>query len=105
MKFPPNSDVRKVFIEQLRAVRIDLGTTQAELAKVLGIQQSDVSKVERGVRRLDVVELRAWLAAMAVPFADFVSQLDAELSSRESLTKAWKRRSPTKSSKTTSLRK
>ena len=90
MKYPPHSDVRAIFIEQLRSVRIESGVSQTELGARLGIQQSDVSKVERGVRRLDVVELRAWLAALSVPLLEFVRCLDAELSSRESLGKTWK---------------
>lgn len=66
--------------------------SQIELGDRLGIQQSDVSKVERGVRRLDVVELRSWLAELSVSLIDFVELLDAELTSRESLGKVWRRK-------------
>ena len=47
--------------------------TQVELAKKLGMTQSDLSKVERGVRRIDFVELRHWAAAaryLLVPSAE-----------------------------------
>lgn len=105
MKYPPHSDVRSVFTKQLRASRIELGLSQTELGGLLGIHQSDVSKVERGVRRLDVVELRAWLSALSVPLIEFVSRLDAELSSRESLSKNWKRQHALKSTGARSPRK
>jgi len=91
MKYPPHSDVRSVFTELLRSTRTDMGISQTELGGLLGILQSDVSKVERGVRRLDVVELRTWLAALSVPLLEFVGRLDTELTSRESLNKTWKR--------------
>ena len=96
MKYPPHSDVRLIFTELLRSARTDLGMSQIELGERLSIHQSDVSKVERGVRRLDVVELRVWLAALSVPLLDFVGRLDAELSSRESLGKSWKQRKVSK---------
>jgi transcriptional regulator with XRE-family HTH domain len=49
------------------------------LAKLLGRSQATVSNVERGERRLDVIELRDWLAALEFDFIAFVSDLDAEL--------------------------
>ena len=39
-----------------------------------------MSKVERGERRLDVIQLRDWLAALGIDFIGFVKTLDAELS-------------------------
>ncbi|MBU4281593.1 MULTISPECIES: helix-turn-helix transcriptional regulator [Comamonadaceae] len=91
MKYPPRSDVLLIFTELLRSARSDSGMSQIELGERLGVHQSVVSKVERGVRRLDVVELRAWLSALSVPLLDFVERLDRELASRESLGKAWKK--------------
>ena len=40
------------------------GQTQVELAKKLKQTQSYVSKVERGERRLDLVQLQWWCLAM-----------------------------------------
>ena len=45
------------FRELLIKYREDKGLTQAALGAKLGRPQSDISKYERGVRRLDVVEL------------------------------------------------
>ena len=42
----------------LRDLRLKAGMTQAELSERLGRPQSFVSKVERGERRIDLVELR-----------------------------------------------
>jgi transcriptional regulator with XRE-family HTH domain len=53
--------------------------TQVTLAKRLQTTQSAVSKVERGERRLDVVELHTWCKALGIPFPKFASDLDAEL--------------------------
>jgi len=55
---------------------------QADLAELLGQTQATISRVERGERRLDVVELRAWLTALDISFVSFVKQLDARLSQR-----------------------
>lgn len=105
MKYPPHSDVRLIFSELLRSARTEQGMSQIELGDRLGIQQSDVSKVERGVRRLDVVELRSWLAELSVSLIDFVELLDAELTSRESLGKVWKRKKSKRSLVSRSPRK
>jgi len=48
----------------LRAWREAAGLTQDEIAARLGNTQSFVSKVERGERRLDVVELVEWCEAL-----------------------------------------
>jgi transcriptional regulator with XRE-family HTH domain len=69
----------------LKEVRTRQGVSQAALADAIGFRQTDVSKVERGVRRLDVLELRAWMSALGTPVAEFVSELDARLSSTEVL--------------------
>ena len=42
----------------LRDLRLKAGMTQTELSERLGRPQSFVSKVERGERRIDLVELR-----------------------------------------------
>ncbi|MCW5956450.1 MAG: helix-turn-helix transcriptional regulator [Pyrinomonadaceae bacterium] len=53
-----------LFLEQLRKAREEKGLTQTDVAERLGQTQSFVSKVERGERRLDIVELRAFCSAM-----------------------------------------
>ena len=75
----------RVFLTRLRALRHSAELTQEEVARRLGVTQSFVSKVERGERRLDVVELRAWCLALGVPFPRFIARLERALASKEGL--------------------
>lgn len=63
------------FLKLLKAERVRLGFTQEEIASRLSATQSFVSKCERGERRLDVVELRAWCDALELPLHDFITRL------------------------------
>jgi len=67
----------------LREVREQRGLSQVELAERLGNTQTFVSKVERGERRLDVVELIEFCEAMEVPvdqwLKDYLKRRTAEL--------------------------
>ncbi|HBE81180.1 MAG TPA: helix-turn-helix transcriptional regulator [Pyrinomonadaceae bacterium] len=68
-----------LFLEQLRNAREEKGLTQIDVAQRLGQTQSFVSKVERGERRLDIVELRAFCSAIGVGFAAFITRIDKTL--------------------------
>ncbi|WP_235651003.1 helix-turn-helix domain-containing protein [Stenotrophomonas maltophilia] len=63
----------------MRDARIAAGLTQTQVSKKLGRSQSFISDVERGKRRLDIVELRdiARLCGLSLPelVADFESRL------------------------------
>ena len=72
----------KRFLRLLRQEREAAGLTQAELARRLGETQSFVSKCERGERRIDVVEARAFCQAMSVEFRRFIAKFDAAASGR-----------------------
>jgi transcriptional regulator with XRE-family HTH domain len=72
-----------LFLEQLRNAREIKGLTQTQVAERLGQTQSFVSKVERGERRIDIVELRAFCSAIGVAFGVFVSQIDTALDSQK----------------------
>jgi transcriptional regulator with XRE-family HTH domain len=67
------------FLRRLRAAREGADVTQDELAVRLRKTQSFVSKCERGERRIDVIELRAFCKALKISFVDFIRGLDAEL--------------------------
>lgn len=69
----------ELFLRHLRAARQGAGLTQGDLAHLLNRNQSFVSKIERGERRVDTVELRVICRAMGVGFRDFVDDLDAAL--------------------------
>ena len=63
----------------LKSQRKRARLNQAELAQRVGETQSFISKVERGERRLDVIELRAFCAALGTTLPAFVKRLEAEL--------------------------
>jgi transcriptional regulator with XRE-family HTH domain len=67
------------FLAELRDAREQAGLTQVQLAEKLGVDQTFVSKGERGVRRLDIVELRGWLQAMRIDLPDFVDKFERRL--------------------------
>lgn len=80
-----HSEQQQVFLVALRLAREQAGLTQSEVALRLDVRQSDISKCERGVRRLDVVELRAWVQALGLGFSEFVTELDHRLAAAELL--------------------
>lgn len=59
-------------ISTLRAIRISKNITQAEMAELLNVTQSFVSKVENRERRLDVVEFLSWIDALGVMIQDIL---------------------------------
>lgn len=46
----------RMLVDALKDARLKAGLTQADLGAALGVAQTFVSKVERGERRVDVVE-------------------------------------------------
>ena len=81
------------FLALLRDIRQDVRLRQADLADRLGRDQATVSKVERGERRLDVIELRVWLSALEIDFVTFMRKLDERLAPLPSLDARFRRRS------------
>lgn len=69
----------RLLLKLLREVRAARGLTQADLAKRMKMRQTDVSKVETGVRRIDFVELRHWLIALDLDMAAFVDEFERQL--------------------------
>lgn len=66
----------RLFLDLLREARESGGLTQADVALKLGVTQSFVSKCERGERRLDIIEVRAWCQALDVSFMELADWLD-----------------------------
>lgn len=82
-----NSHHQQQLLTLLKKARTDRGVTQEQLSLRIGMLQSDISKVERGVRRLDVLELRTWLAGLEISLPSFVDALEIELKSHQMLLK------------------
>lgn len=58
------TDAYATLLETLVQARQNAGLTQVELSERLGRPQPFISKVERGVRRLDVIEFYALARAL-----------------------------------------
>lgn len=76
------TDEYELVLRLLREARKKSGITQIDLADRLGQTQSFVSKVERGDRRLDIVQLRTILLEFGVTLPDFVTQLETAIANR-----------------------
>ena len=68
------------FLNYLIAARQDANITQATLANRMSVDQSFISKCERGVRRVDVIELFGFCDALALDPVQFIRQLNQEKS-------------------------
>lgn len=71
-----------VFLRCLRDARSRAGLTQVQLAERLDQTQSWVSKCERGERRLDVVEVRAFCRAMGLSLPSFLEEFERAIEAR-----------------------
>lgn len=70
-----HSDRYAVLLAKLAEVRAQRGMTQTQLAEALGKPQSYISKIERGERRIDVIELSDWAAALGADLESLLSYL------------------------------
>ncbi len=73
------SKQHRSLVALLREVRQQANLTQVDIAQRLQATQSFVSKCERGERRLDVLELRAWCKALDMSLAEFLRRLEPKL--------------------------
>jgi transcriptional regulator with XRE-family HTH domain len=80
------------FLEALRAAREQAGLTQVELGERLGRPQAFVTGAERGVVRLDGLQIRDWLEACGSDLVTWAKDVEARLA-KESVVK----RAPAKS--------
>lgn len=72
----------KIFRDELEKARLAAGLSQEQLAKRVGWDQTYVSKIERGVRRVDVIELIAICDAIGIDAAAFVRGLQRKIRTR-----------------------
>jgi len=69
----------QALLELLRDIRNKAGLTQADLSAELGRPQSYVSDVERGVRRLDLLQLREYCRACGKDLTSFVKRFEKSI--------------------------
>lgn len=74
----PEMDVLRTMLLEARHAA---GMTQADIGNALGVPQERVSAMERGLRRVDVLELRDLCIVMGEDFIDFMRRFDAAAAS------------------------
>jgi transcriptional regulator with XRE-family HTH domain len=78
------SDEEKCLREMLRDARTKKGLRQADLASILGVPQSFVSKYESGERVLTFVEAIVILDELGLPAAEVVEKINDILNETKS---------------------
>ena len=66
-----------LFLQRLKAVRLERNISQVQLAERLDETQVFVSKCERGERRLDIIETMRWCQALGISLQELAQQLEA----------------------------
>lgn len=74
--YRPEYTVVRELIREFRTAR---GITQDVLSERLGRNQSFLSDVERGVRRIDVLELRDLCEQIGIDLPRFITELERRL--------------------------
>ncbi|MEO6922187.1 MAG: helix-turn-helix transcriptional regulator [Bryocella sp.] len=78
----------------LRELRVAAGMSQTAVSEGMGRSQSFVSDIERGVRRLDAIELRDVCLLLGTSLPDFLDVLEQRISSQNRASA--KRRKPSR---------
>ncbi len=87
--FPPPHDI---LVELLIEARKSVKLTQKDLAVLLAVGQSSISKVERGMQHIDMVELHRWLSAIGGPtLAEVARSFEERLEARTAAEARWKK--------------
>ena len=69
-------------IGRLRGKREKFGITQVQLADLLKVNQTFISRVETCDRRLDIIELHHICQVLDVSFVDFIQEVDRDILSK-----------------------
>lgn len=73
----------QVLIKLLRTIRENADQTQSECSTALGRPQSFMSDVEKGSRRLDLIQLRDLCAVLGYSLPQFVNEYEEALAASE----------------------
>ena len=76
----------------LRQLREDAGMVQTALADRMGRNQTFVSNVELGIRRLDLVELRDYCGSLDISLAKLIERWEARIKPIETKARPKRRR-------------
>lgn len=71
------------FLKLLIELRRRAGLTQVQLGQKLPFEQPAISKIERGERRVDIIELKMICDQLGITLNDFVSELEERLTKKD----------------------
>jgi transcriptional regulator with XRE-family HTH domain len=74
-----NDREHKILLEMLYQLRLASGLRQSDLADLLKVPQSFVSKIESGERRIDLIELRTILKYFNTNIREFVTEFESKI--------------------------
>ena len=72
----------KYFVQVFTECRTKAGLLQVDLAKELGVNQSFISKIETGQRKVDIIELREICSHLKITLKEFITLLEKEINSK-----------------------
>lgn len=70
------SPEHKYLVQQLKKARLEAGLSQTEAAKRLKTTQPQLSKIESGQRRIDLVQLREFASLYGKSISHFLRDTD-----------------------------
>ncbi|WP_080938466.1 helix-turn-helix domain-containing protein [Pseudomonas simiae] len=73
----------EIFLQELKRLRVGSGLTQAQCSEALGRPQSFMSDVERGIRRLDLIQLRDLCRVLETDLVSFVKSYENAIGERK----------------------
>jgi transcriptional regulator with XRE-family HTH domain len=68
-----------IFLDLLIETRQKRGLTQIQLGRELPFDQPAISKIERGERRVDIIELKMICGQLGISLAEFARELERRL--------------------------
>ena len=69
----------RAVLDLLRTVRLEAGLSQATLSAMHGHPQPWASGVERGLIRLDLLQVHSWVASCGADFIEFAARFQKRL--------------------------